>query len=275
MPPVARRNQSQLPPEEPRLRRGPAAGRPTSALHKGIALVDGLLSVAAAKRRWGPFLETFKATDFNHAFSVSYAQAGEDLALAYLVGHQVGRYLDIGAHHPSRFSVTRRLYDSGWSGVNVDANPQLIGAFHRERPRDVSLAAFVGVPDTNQSRPFYVFEEQAISTGDPSWRDRFVEEGNRLEQTIDVPVVPLAELMSKHFANDAPTVLNVDCEGADEEVLRSGDWSTWRPRVVVVETSGSVDAAAANGGVRFLQSIGYRIHFVLPMATILTIQEAG
>lgn len=245
------------------------------ALRKGTALTGGLFSVMSSRRRWGPFLETFEATNFDHAFSVSYSQAGEDLALEYLVGHRVGRYLDIGAHHPSRFSVTRRLYDSGWSGVNVDANPRLIRAFHRDRPRDVSLAAFVGVPDSNQSRPLYVFEEHAISTGDPVWRDKFLQEGNRLEQTIEVPVVSLAELMSKHFSNGAPTVLNVDCEGADEEVLRSGEWSTWRPRVVAVETSGSLHAAAASGGVQFLQSVGYQIHFVLPMATILTINEAG
>lgn len=275
MPSPARRDHDQPSPEATQSRLRPEAKQPMSALHKGIALADGLLSVVGSKRRWGPFLETYKATDFDHAFSVSYAQAGEDLALGYLVGHDVGRYLDIGAHHPSRFSVTRRLYDSGWSGVNVDANPRLIRAFHRDRPRDVSLAAFVGVPDSNKSRPFYVFEEHAISTGDPDWRDKFLQEGNRLEQTIEVPVVSLAELMSKHFSNGAPTVLNVDCEGADEEVLRSGEWSTWRPRVVAVETSGSLHAAAASGGVQFLQSVGYQIHFVLPMATILTINEAG
>lgn len=34
-----------------------------------------------------------------------------------------GIYVDIGAHHPFRFSNTYVFYKRGWRGINVDAMP--------------------------------------------------------------------------------------------------------------------------------------------------------
>ncbi len=56
---------------------------------------------------------------------LSYAQEGEDLVLARLFGNQVesGFFVDIGAHHPVRYSNTYYFYRRGWTGLNVDALP--------------------------------------------------------------------------------------------------------------------------------------------------------
>ncbi len=240
---------------------------------RGIHLSRALASVALRRRSWGPFLETFEKTRFDHAFSVSFAQGGEDLALLALeAGRGVGTYLDIGAHHPSRFSVTRLLYQRGWSGVNVDANPYLIERFHRERTRDTSIAAFVGVG--GGERDFYIFEESALSTGMPSNKKKYLDEGNFLDSSITLPVTSLKDIMEKYFTDVAPDVLNVDCEGADEEVLASGDWSNFRPPVVVVETEGGAANVEASGPVRFLIARGYSIHWILPMATLLLDEQS-
>jgi hypothetical protein len=52
--------------------------------------------------------------------------------------------------------------------------------------------------------------------------------------------------------------LNVDVEGKDEEVLRSNDWTRFRPRFVLAETL-STDMLNMNRCpiVRFLQTVGY------------------
>lgn len=43
-------------------------------------------------------------TKFDHGFSVSWSQAAEDLAILVVLGDiQEGRYLDIGARHPTSF----------------------------------------------------------------------------------------------------------------------------------------------------------------------------
>ena len=53
----------------------------------------------------------------------SYSQYGEDRAIVELFGDHVGRFLDIGAWHPTVFSNTRALFERGWSGVMVEPSP--------------------------------------------------------------------------------------------------------------------------------------------------------
>jgi hypothetical protein len=75
------------------------------------------------RKNWGNFVQTSEVSGFENAFSISWSQGGEDLALLHaILGKRDGLYIDVGAHHPSRFSVTRHLYQMGWSGVNVDAD---------------------------------------------------------------------------------------------------------------------------------------------------------
>ena len=75
-------------------------------------------------------MEISTLTRFDHAVSVSWSQGGEDLALLHMFPNQPhGNYLDVGAQHPDRFSVTRHLYERGWSGINVEANPKLMQKF--------------------------------------------------------------------------------------------------------------------------------------------------
>jgi len=70
---------------------------------------------------------------FNSPFKVSWSQGGEDLALlSSFPSLEIGTYIDIGAHHPSRYSNTRHLYQRGWRGVNIDADEELMPIFKSE-----------------------------------------------------------------------------------------------------------------------------------------------
>ena len=61
---------------------------------------------------------------------MSYSQQGEDMILKSLFqDHQSGFYVDVGAHHPSRFSNTYFFYLRGWRGINIDAMPGSMAAF--------------------------------------------------------------------------------------------------------------------------------------------------
>src|SRR3954447_19241521 len=71
---------------------------------------------------------------------MAFSQEGEDLLLARMFEHQRrGLYVDVGAHHPRRFSNTHLLPARAWRGINIDATPGSIVAFRRERPRDINL----------------------------------------------------------------------------------------------------------------------------------------
>ena len=229
------------------------------------------LSSLKSKRTWGPFVETFECTRFDHAFSVSWSQGAEDLALLSLFNSSInGKYVDIGAHHPSRFSVTRMLYEKGWSGINVEANPELLVNFDKERPRDINLNYAVGL---QSEYSFKIFEEPALSTYVEAWRDRFVHEGARIKKEISIAGVTLRELFDKYFPEFGPDLLVIDVEGADEEVLASLRLETLeqsrRPNVMVLETIPPLAEALSSPAVVHALNAGFIPYLVLPMSTVL------
>jgi hypothetical protein len=70
----------------------------------------------------------------------SWSQEGEDLILARIFGDKPdGFYVDVGAHHPKRFSNTYYFYRRGWRGINIDAMPGSMLAFNRLRPSDINI----------------------------------------------------------------------------------------------------------------------------------------
>ena len=237
---------------------------------KVIKMIKSLL-LLRSRKTWGPFVESAQITKFDHAFTVSWSQRGEDLALLSLFdGKQNGTYLDIGAHHPTRFSVTRHLYQLGWTGVNVDANQVLIDKFEKIRARDINLCVAVG---EKESYEFTIFTEPALSTVDPEWKAKFIEEKNEVERIEKIPGRKLRSIYDEFFGITPVDLLNIDAEGADFEVLQSMDFSSLSaerfPSCLMIETSPPVSKSLANHSVIFAINLGYEPVFVLPMATIL------
>ena len=95
-----------------------------------------------------------------------YSQAGEDMLLSlYYEGKKhKGFYVDVGAHHPYRFSNTAYFYKRGWRGINIEPTPSLFKAFPRRRRRDINLNVGIG---NGEKLTFYVFNEGALNTFDP------------------------------------------------------------------------------------------------------------
>lgn len=238
-------------------------------IKKISTLLGGLLRLLNPKS-WGPFIEIYSQSKFDHGVSLSWSQGGEDLALIPLLKDiEHGRYLDIGAHHPDRFSVTRALYQKGWTGVNVEANPNLIGEFLKRRPRDKTLSFAVGL------KPEYVlnvFSEPAISTVSAEWTERFLSESQTIVDEIAVKGISLNTLISQHFPKKGPDLLVVDVEGLDFEVIQSLDPKNLSfdqlPTVIVVETPYGVEEVITSPIYSSLLEIGYKAMCILPMSTI-------
>jgi FkbM family methyltransferase len=220
-------------------------------------------------------VEAYEKTRFDHAFSVSWSQGGEDLALVSLLSSRPpGRYVDVGAHHPSRFSTTRLLYQQGWSGINIEANPDLLRKFDLERPRDTNLNFAVGTKDTYF---FQIFSEPAISTYVDDWVEKFLAEGAVPVKEVKVQGITLRKIFDDFFFGAGPDLLCIDAEGSDYEVLMSLDLpslSTERkPKVVLLETSPPVSTSLQLKQVHYLLEYGYEASLVLPMATVLVLRS--
>jgi FkbM family methyltransferase len=164
---------------------------------------------------------------------VSFAQEGEDLILERLFEHQAtGLYVDVGAHHPVRFSNTYLLYRRGWRGVNIDAAPGSMAAFERMRPRDVNLE--VGVTARAETRELYVFDEPALNTFDAERARSLERPPYKITGVHPVQCAPLAQLLREHAIGEID-LLSIDAEGFDFEVLQTVDWDVARPKVVITE----------------------------------------
>ena len=229
------------------------------------------LALLANPNSWGPFVQAAEATKFDHAFSVSWSQGGEDLALLSIFGKQnKGTYLDIGAHHPSRFSVTRHLYENGWHGVNVDANKMLIKEFEKARTRDINLCFAVG---DQEEYEFTIFQEPAISTINAEWKDKFLKESNLVDRVEIVKGRRLRKIYDDFFSDSAVDVLAIDAEGADFVVLKSLSFDSLSPnrypKYLMLETPPPVASALASPAVEYAIGFGYDPVMVLPMSTIL------
>jgi FkbM family methyltransferase len=163
---------------------------------------------------------------------VSYAQHGDDfmlLNLFQMMGISKPTYLDLGAHHPSVISNTKLLYDRGSSGVNVEANPNLISELRIERPRDKCVQ--VGVGPAPGQRAFHMYSET-------SGRNTFSlnEVAATVKRKIMVEVKTLDQIVDQYCGNVYPDLLNCDIEGLDYEVLECARFHRTMPLVVCVET---------------------------------------
>lgn len=165
----------------------------------------------------------------------SYSQEGEDLILeAYLYQRTSGFYVDVGAHHPKRYSNTYRLYLRGWRGLNIDANPGSMQIFRRIRPRDINVEA--AVSSVTQELTYYIFADPALNTFDRELASKWASEKSFITQEVKILPVPLWKLLDQYVPpNVAIDLLSVDVEGLDYDVLQSNDWDRYSPEYILVE----------------------------------------
>lgn len=201
---------------------------------------------------------TEKLDPFAH---LAYAQDGEDMILRRLFeGWTTGFYVDVGAHHPFRFSNTCYFHRRGWRGVNIDPNPDAIKAFVRHRPSDTNLC--FGVSEEPGNIAFHFFNEPALNTFDAQLAaERARIPGYRLVETRSVPVRRLDDLLAEFLPrNQKIDFLSVDVEGLDLSVLRSNDWNRFRPHLLLVEAHERTVDAIQNDPINvFAVAAGYQL----------------
>ena len=195
---------------------------------------------------------------------LTFAQTGEDLIIANLF-NQMGKrrpsYLDIGAHHPIRISNTALLYLRGSRGVNVEANPHLIGEFIRLRPGDVNVN--IGVSDVAGEMTFYMIDEYSgRNTFDQTVAEAYVREHPKrsIRHRMSLKVTTINTLVEEHCGGVFPDLLTIDVEGFDLRILKSANFESSKPTVISTEAKAATDFTGV-GLSPFLQSKGYSMVF--------------
>src|SRR5581483_712748 len=143
-------------------------------------------------------------------------------------GRQTGTYIDIGAGHPIADNVSVFFYERGWQGIVVEPQQNLLDLYGLLRPRDIAVGALIGT--RNGPADFHVFDAlHGLSTTVA----RHAEAAKALAayRTVKLPMISLAKLCDDHVRGDID-FLKIDVEGAEADVLQSGDWQRYRPKIV-------------------------------------------
>jgi FkbM family methyltransferase len=230
-----------------------------SSLRGAVADFVPPIVVRAAKRLLGrgepagPPAEVLMPSFSSEAVG-SYSQYGEDLVIDAVLGClESGFFVDVGANDPILFNNTKRFSERGWTGVNVEPNPELLARIAEDRPRDVNVNAGVGSQDCTMT--FYSIDPDTLSTFDKSMADQNVRDYAEasIVATIDVQVMTLESLLTQHVpAGQRIDFLSLDVEGGELDALGSNNWRTCRPRCLMIEVNRSGQEI-----VDFLSGVGY------------------
>jgi FkbM family methyltransferase len=223
----------------------------------------------------GVFSEIASQTRFDSPVAISWSQAGEDICIWHELSKIAsGTYIDVGAHHPTKYSVTRKLYQSGWNGINIEANADLLANFEAKRKRDINLHAVVG---SFEEYEFTIFQSTEISTTNVEWKQRYEDQNFQVEKVQRLTGHTLRSIYDQYLPEIRVNLLSIDVEGSDLDVLESLSLETLendrKPDYILLETSPPLKVTLATPAVMHALRMDYEVLFVLPMATLLRYQR--
>ena len=160
--------------------------------------------------------------------SLSYSQEGEDLILNnFFKNKENGYYIDIGAHHPKRFSNTYFFYKKNWTGINIDAMPGSMELFKKERPKDINIET--PISDKEEELTFYFFEEPA---NNGFWNDKEIKQiDSELKGKKNIKCRTLESVLDEFFpSNKVIDFISIDVELYEINVLKSNNWNKYNPK---------------------------------------------
>lgn len=207
-------------------------------------------------------IKNIRNTYFLEFDNQSYSQEGEDMILSRIFeGKKNGFYIDVGAHHPKRFSNTYFFYKQGWRGINIDAMPNSMRLFNKIRPRDINLE--IAISSESKKLTYYEFNEPALNGfSEELSRDRDGLRNYKIINQLEITTHRLDDVL-KNLKNEIPTeidFLSIDVEGLDFEVLQSLNFNVYKPRVILIEIlTSNLEDIAKHEIADYLKKFNYEV----------------
>ena len=165
---------------------------------------------------------------------VSHAQNLEDVRLWRVLYDCPDKFfVDCGANHPTKCSVTKWFSERGWSGINIEPGPTYT-ELALDRSNEINLNIAIGavegernliVPVLNNERASFIYEN--------AYDESIGSSGN--ETILKVNVRRLDRVLEECAASQGISFMSIDAEGSEEETLASNDWNRFRPRILMIE----------------------------------------
>jgi FkbM family methyltransferase len=202
---------------------------------------------------------------------LSYAQEGEDVLLERIMGgiSNSGVFIDIGAHHPIKYSNTYKLYKAGWRGLNIDATPGSMDLFKEYRHLDINVE--VPISDHEEEMVFNIFNYPELNSFSAKHVKHWeMVDGVRLLNSIKMKTRTIESLLVEFFPGRLKfDLLSIDVEGVDFKILTSINFEKYEFKYIIVEdSSGSIESLINGPIYKLLNDNGYKLVSRLFYSTI-------
>ena len=198
----------------------------------GVSLVGG------AYVGWRQFFDRSPPRSYYH---ISYAQAGEDLAVWSIfefLKTSLKTYLDVGAYEPILSNNTYFFYEQGARGVLVEPNIDMIPELKKVRPGDTVLNVGIGATDQKEADYFRMSlpQRNTFSREEAERIEAATGKKEFIREVVKIPLVNINAMIAEHFKAAPLHLVSIDTEGFDLPILKSFDFKKHRPWVFCVET---------------------------------------
>lgn len=193
-------------------------------------------------------------------FNFAAPQEGESIILDRMFPKKnKGFYIDIGAHHPIRFSITKSLYDRGWKGINIEPNPDSINFFRKYRKRDINLNLALS---KSISATYYQFHDPALNTINKRIYTLRNKQGAKFIKKTSIQCKDFSYVHQKYIPkNQEIDLLKIDVEGSELDILRTVNWKVILPKVIICEILDlDIESLTKNKLYKFLRKKNYSLY---------------
>lgn len=173
---------------------------------------------------------------------ISYSQFGEDIIVENFFKTFFKKnnptYFDIGTNDPVIGNNTYLLYTNQSFGVCVEPDPVLFEKIKSRRPLSVNINAGIGIDDATEGS-LYIFPSPYTGWNTFSKAEAEIkvkQSGIQYKSIVQVPFISINQLIKEHFKS-SPDFISIDVEGLDFEILKTIDFSLYRPTMFCIETT--------------------------------------
>ena len=154
-----------------------------------------------------------------------YAEFAEDVMVNRILKKiKKGFYVDIGAYHPYKGSLTYNLYNRNWNGMNLDISKSSIDLFNIARPTDLNINCAV----SELNGETYYYENSPINQ-----QNSLIPKYDN-QKKIKIQSYKLSEILKIQNINSVDYI-NIDTEGNELQVLMGIDFSKINPTLFTIE----------------------------------------
>ena len=145
-----------------------------------------------------------------------------------------GFYIDIGAYHPFKGSLTNLLFQKGWKGMNIDLSKDSIELFKIARPNDLNINCAI----TDFNGETYYYQNSEIN------QQNSLLKSNDNQKKVKVDAFTLNELLNINKIDEC-NYLNIDTEGNEFTILQTINFDLIQPLLISIEDN-SFDLESEN-----------------------------